>query len=309
MHQPHRRHLLAFLATSALYFCLPLQAIGRPARDRAERLTALERASGGRLGVHVLDTGNPASAYGHRSDERFGMCSTFKLLLAGMVLQQAEAGLLDLERPIRFGRADLVPYAPVIEAHLETGELSIAELARAAQTRSDNVAANLLLRELGGPETFTSRLREWGDAVTRLDRIEPSLNLVPPGELRDTSTPRAMAESVARLVAGDLLGDASRQRLRQWLIDTDTGLARLRRGFPSDWVAGDKTGTAVHPSMPNRHNDVAVVWPPDAAPLVIAAFYEAPEHFSSPRAEDEAVLADVGRVVARASSQTETADG
>lgn len=297
-HDPARRHLLAFLATSALYFALPARAwashVDRPGAD----LATLEQARGGRLGVHVLDTADPQASFGHRSDERFGLCSTFKLLLAGMVLQEADAGRLALDRPVRFSEADLVPYAPVIEQHLAAGQLSVGELARAAQTSSDNVAANLLLRELGGPEAFTQRLREWGDPVSRLDRIEPALNLVPPGELRDTSSPRAMALSVAKLVAGPLLGEASRGLLKQWLIATDTGLSRLRAGFPPHWVAGDKTGTGLHPSMPNRHNDVAVIWPQDGAPIVVAAFYEADAHYPSPRSEDNAILAEVGQIVA-----------
>lgn len=292
-----RRALLGFLSTSALYFALPAPARSAAAGPLAQRLAELEARHGGRLGVQVIDGGADAGQ-GHRADERFGMCSTFKLLLAAVVLREAQQGRIDLNTSVRFGKADLVPYAPVIEQHLHTGALSIRELAHAAQTTSDNVAANLLLRELGGPQGFTARLRELGDTVTRLDRIEPAMNAVPTGEERDTTTPRAMAETVHRLFTTDLLDAPSKQLLKAWMIETRTGLRRLRAGLPTDWAVGDKTGTGIAPGMANKHNDVAVVWRADRPPLVIAAYWEADGHYPKMRAEDDAVLAEVGRLVA-----------
>ena len=292
-----RRALLGFLSTSALYFALPTPARSAAAGPLAQRLAELEARHGGRLGVQVCGGDVPAGA-GHRADERFGMCSTFKLLLAAVVLRQAQQGRIDLNTSVRFGKADLVPYAPVIEQHLDTGALSIRELAHAAQTTSDNVAANLLLRELGGPQGFTARLRELGDTVTRLDRIEPAMNAVPTGEERDTTTPRAMAETVHRLFTTDLLDAPSKQLLKAWMIETRTGLRRLRAGLPADWAVGDKTGTGIAPGMANKHNDVAVVWRADRPPLVIAAYWESDGHYPKMRAEDDAVLAEVGRLVA-----------
>lgn len=303
---PHRRHLLAFLATSALYAALPAHLLAAPAgRTRAatpsspaEALAALEREHGGRLGACVLDAGDPATGYGHRADERFALCSTFKLLLAAVVLREADAGRLDLNTPLRFGEDDLVPYAPVVEAHLAAGALSIGALAEAAQVTSDNVAANLLLRELGGPAGFTAKLRELGDRTTRLDRIEPAMNRVLPGEDHDTTTPRAIAETVARLFTTDLLSPASRQTLKQWMIATRTGSRRLRAGFPAGWIAGDKTGTAYSEGMANKTNDLAVVWRADQPPLIVAAYYEADGHYPEMRAQDEAVLARIGGIAA-----------
>lgn len=289
-----RRQLLALSAAT-----LPLPAFSLTGPDLNQALAALEARAGGRLGVAVLDSASGAQA-GHRADERFGLCSTFKLLLAGAVLQQIDAGRWPAERPIRFGQADLVPHAPVVRAHLQQGRLSAIELAEATQTTSDNAAANLLMRELfKGPAGLTQWLRERGDAVTRLDRWEPEMNRVPPGELRDTSTPAAIAASAARLLTGELLQPTSRARLIGWMEATQTGTRRLRAGLPKGWRAGDKTGTGMHPSMPDRTNDVAIVWPgPDRAPWLLAAYYEGPRRGSRDiQAADEAVLAEVGRLV------------
>lgn len=273
-----------------------------PPRSRpttSDELAALEARHGGRLGVCLLDTGSGDELH-WRADERFGMCSTFKLPLAASVLQAVRAGELDGDAAIGFGPDDLVPHAPVIQARLDAGitAMTPVELAQAAQLTSDNVAANLLIRRLGGPEAVTERWRAFGDSVTRLDRWEPEMNLVPPGEVRDTTTPRAMARHVARMMMGDAFHADDRAVLRQWLIDTQTGLRRLRGGLPAHWPAGDKTGTGIAPGMANKLNDVAVAWPPDRAPLVIAAYYEAGARDRTAWSEDEVVLAEVGRIVA-----------
>lgn len=269
--------------------------------DNASRaLAELEQASGGRLGVYALDTGS-GRTLAWRGDERFGMCSTFKLLLAAVVLQAHERGEIDGRATIAFGQEDLVPHAPVISAKLAEGShgMSAIELARATQLTSDNVAANLLIRDLGGPEAITARWRAMDDHVTRLDRYEPEMNRVPDGELRDTTTPQAMAETVARLMGDEVLSAAGRDELAGWLVETQTGLKRLRAGFPADWRAGDKTGSAIWAGMANKTNDVAVLWPPGRAPVIVAAYYDADGHHPGGiRAQDEEVLAQVGRIVA-----------
>ena len=301
---PQRRQLLALLTLCPLTAMLPQRLVHADARgDGGAALAELERRHGGRLGVYVLDGARPDAGFGHREDERFGMCSTFKLLLAAAVLREADHGRLDLDESIHFEESDLVPHAPVVAAALTHGRMSIAALAEAAQISSDNAAANLLLRRLGGPAAFTALLRGMGDGVTRLDRIEPALNLVPPGELRDTTTPRAMAQTVLRLFGGDLLSASAQQRLKAWMIATRTGLQRLRAGLPADWEVGDKTGTGIAAAMPNKHNDVAVVWRAQHPPLVISAYYEADAHYPGMRAQDDALLAQVGRMAASLPAQ------
>jgi beta-lactamase class A len=271
--------------------------------DLARELAGLER--GGRLGVAMLDTGD-GTVRGHRLDERFAMCSTFKLVLAAMVLDRAAAGGRGLDTRLRVGPGDLLAHAPVAKAAVDaaaargaTGvELSLAELAEATQTTSDNAAANLLLRDLGGPAAFTAFCRTHGDATTRLDRFEPEMNDVRPGDERDSTTPRAMAQLIARLFGGKLAA-ASRQMLRQWMIATKTGAARVRHGLPSDWLAGDKTGTGGGDGVTVKCNDVVWIEPPGRAPRVVAVYYDTGVVADWPSDADEEMLADVGRIVAR----------
>lgn len=301
-----RREVLVLLAAGALHAALPIRSVRAATDGVQESLAALERRSGGRLGVCVVAGDDPGAAFGHRVEERFALCSTFKLLLGAAVLREAERGMLALDERLAFAGIERVPHSPVTDRHAEQGWMTVAALAEATQTTSDNLAANLLLHRLGGPQALTALLREMGDSVTRIDRIEPAMNLVPAGEVRDTTTPAAMARTVARLFGGELLNPASQAQLRAWMIATRTGQKRLRGGFPDDWIAGDKTGTGISPVMANKYNDVAVVWRAERAPWVVAAYYEADAHYPSMRAQDEAVLAEVGRIVSAGISPSGT---
>lgn len=262
----------------------------------ADALAELEARAGGRLGVALLDTGS-GRRWAHRGKERFGLCSTFKLPLAGAVLQAIDQGRLqaDIRLPLR--RDERVPHMPSTDAWLARGWATPLALAEAAQLTSDNLAANVLLRAIGGPEGFTRWLRSQGDPVTRIDRYEPEMNRVFPEDERDTSSPAAFADLVAHLCSGPALKPASQARLAAWMEATRTGQRRLRAGLPAGWRAGDKTGTGFHPEMPDRINDVAVFWPPRRKPWVLACFYEGPSKSTEwVRPEDEAVLAEVGRL-------------
>jgi beta-lactamase class A len=260
------------------------------------RIAALERRVGGRLGVFARDTAT-GRTIGHRDSERFPMCSTFKLLVAGAVLARVDRGLERLDRRITYTTRDLLDYAPVTTQQVSAGGMTVAALCAAAIEVSDNTAANLLLRSIGGPTAVTRFARSIGDRRTRLDRIEPDVNTAIPGDPRDTTTPRAMAGAMGSLVVGAALSPASRARLRGWLHAAHTGDDRLRAGLPPSWSSGDKTGSGDHGTT----NDVAISWPPGRAPIIIAAYFT-----GSSRARDErgAVLADVARIVAGADGES-----
>lgn len=254
-----------------------------PRPSFAEGLSAIERRVGGRLGVMARRGGQTLS---HRSDERFPMASTFKALLAAAVLAK---GGMDQRLPIP--REGLIPWSPVTEIRAG-GMMSLDELSAAIMTTSDNTAANLLLGVVGGPAGLTAWLRGMGDGETRLDRVEPALNEARLGDPRDTTTPTAMAESLARIAMGDVLPAESRARWLGWLEANTTGAARLRAGVPAGWRVGDRTGGATN----GTSNVVGLLWPPEgAAPWVVAAFLT---ECAAPPAARDAALADVARLVA-----------
>ncbi|WP_431311052.1 class A beta-lactamase [Methylobacterium nigriterrae] len=258
--------------------------------DLARRFAAIEGRSGGRLGVAVLDLRTGAGA-GYRPDERFPMCSTFKLLAAAAVLAQVDAGREALERRVAYGAADLVEYSPVTKARLGEGAMPLADLCEAALTLSDNTAGNLLLAAIGGPAGLTDYARSLGDMWTRLDRVEPDLNEARPDDPRDTTTPAAMLADLRRLVLGDALAPASRERLAGWLSANRTGGSRLRARLPAGWRVGDKTGSGDRGTA----NDVGILWPPAGEPILVAAFLTGTD---APAEARSATLAAVGEAVA-----------
>lgn len=250
-------------------------AAGLVASDAHARETAreprslreVEARAGGRMGVFALDTGTGRTIT-HRADERFAMCSTFKAALAAAVLAGNDRGEIALDQWIPYTDQDLLEYAPVTRAHVSEGGLIVDSLLAAAVEWSDNTAANLLLDRIGGPAGLTRFIRSVGDSVTRLDRTEPGLNSNLPADPRDTTTPRAMVELLRPILSGHVLSPANRDRLLEWMRACPTGTRRLRSGLPADWTAGDKTGTGARGAC----NDVAIVWPPGRAPILVACY-------------------------------------
>jgi beta-lactamase class A len=292
-----RRVLLA--ASGAALTSLVATAFASTKGRRFDPTTALRKLEGSqaRLGVCLLDTATDEVS-GYRLDEHFAFCSTFKLPMVAAVLREADHGRLDLNEVLPYSKSDLLSWAPVTGKHVDKGGLSIAVLAQAAQELSDGLAANLLVRRMGGPAAVTAKFREMGDTVTRLDRYEPDLGLVLSGDLRDTTTPVAMAQLVRRIATGTILQPDSRQRLLRWMENTSTGTRRLRAGLPADWRSGNKTGTGRAEGTTNKCNDVAITFPPKRGPVVIAAYFDSGEYTAQVEARHEAVVAEVGRLTA-----------
>lgn len=233
------------------------------AKPFAHDLKELERKFDARLGVYAIDTGTGREV-AYNAGERFAYNSTFKALAAGAVLDKYS--LSGLDRRITYSKDDLVMNSPVTEKHVETG-MTLGELCDAAVRYSDNTAANLLFDELGGPKGLDAVLEKMGDDDTRMERREPDLSSWVPGEKRDTSTPRALAEDLRAFVLGDALGKGERAQLTKWLKTNTTGDNTIKAGVPKNWVVGDKTGTGHYYGA---RNDIAVVWPSDGAPIVMA---------------------------------------
>lgn len=275
-------------ATALAAGCAGPPAASRAARSSLE-LLRIELGQRARLGVAALDTATGRSLR-FDAGSRYAMCSTFKLPLAAAILHEVEGGRLSLTDEISFGEDDLLTYAPVVRANLARGSLPVVRLCAAIVEVSDNSAANLLLRRIGGPMALTAFIRTCGDQVTRLDRFEEALNSNLPGDPRDTTTPAAMLGLMHALLLGDVLAPASRARLVRWMEGANTGLRRLRAGMPPGWRAGDKTGNGANGAA----NDIAIAWPPGGAPILIASYISGTEVGDAAR---HSAHATVGRIV------------
>lgn len=299
--RPGRRGVLAGVATTALTLVLPAggrafaQSGGR--EEITGQLRDLERAHTARLGVLAQDLATGRTVP-YRARELFPMCSTFKTVAVAAVLRDLDRDGTFLAKLIRYTDKDVTEsgYAPVtgLPDNL-SGGMTVTDLCAAAIDHSDNTAANLLLRELGGPSAVTRFCRSIGDSVTRLDRWEPDLNSAEPRRVTDTSSPLALGRTYSRLTLGDALEEADRDRLTLWLLGNTTSGNRFRAGLPKDWTVADKTGTGDYGTT----NDVGIVWPPGQGPVVLAVL--STKHDPAAPA-DESLVADAAALVAAALS-------
>jgi beta-lactamase class A len=258
--------------------------------DAANQIATIETRLGGRMGVSALDTGT-GKRLDYRPEERFPMCSTFKFLAAAAVLKRVDEKQEQLDRFVSYDAKDILEYAPVTKAHLKEGGMTLGALCEGAIEQSDNTAGNLLLDAVGGPAGVTNFARGLGDQVTQLDRKEPELNSAIPGDDRDTTTPGSMLADMTRILTGDVLSPSSRRQLEDWLRGNKTGAAMIRAGVPTNWIIGDKTGRGANGAT----NDIAIMRPPDRAPVLLAIYFVG----STASADDRAAgIAEAAKIVA-----------
>nr|WP_180986987.1 class A beta-lactamase [Rhodococcus sp. ENV425] len=297
-----RRFLVSALAASALSAAAACGARteatvpppGPEAGARFARLDAvladLEERRRVRLGVLAHDPGRGLT-YARRADDRFAMCSTFKVYAAAAILRLESQGSLRLDDTVPVDPADIVENSPVTsEAQGRT--LTLAQLCDAALTRSDNTAGNLLLRRLGGPTAVTAFARSLGDTATTLDRWEPELNSAEPGDVRDTSTASGLARGYRELLLGSGLPAAGQQTLMGWMRASVTSGQRIRAGLPAGWTAADKSGAGRYGTV----NDAGVLWSPDGSPLVLVLLSDSVTGLPD-AAHDNAAIAEATAVI------------
>ncbi|MBF0531074.1 MAG: class A beta-lactamase [Deltaproteobacteria bacterium] len=284
-----RSFLVAMASLIVSPGCTALMVNKNDDSSEKTQLEKIERDLDGRIGVFAL---NPADGkqFWYRADERFPVCSTFKVIAVSAIL--AKSGQISglMQQVIKYKPSELVSNSPITEKHVDEG-MTVADLCAAGIQYSDNTAANLLIGILGGPGAVTDFARSIGDTEFRLDRWETVLNSAIPDDPRDTSTPLAMGRSLYRLVLGDALKPESRAQLKNWLLGNTTGAARIKAGIPASWKIGDKTGTGQYGTA----NDIAVLWPTKHGPVVVAIYTT--RHKKDAAAQNEVIAAATKIVV------------
>lgn len=298
MADTRRRLIIAMPLLAGIASCAPQIVPSKASSaDQNVALANIEKRIGGRVGVALLAANGQLLA-GHRAQEKFAMCSTFKAPLAAALMAAHERGALDQFAKITVTQKDLVPYAPFVERMIREQRMtSLYELAEKAVDYSDNAAANIILRALGGPQKLTAFFQNHGASETRLDRFEPDMNENAIGDPRDTTTPHSMANLMHHLLVKNSAGENISAVLRQWMIDSATGKARIEAGIPPGWTMGDKTGTA--PSSAPAYNDVAIIWPQlksgaQDAPVLLSVYLDRPKVDGDAA---DAAIADIARAL------------
>jgi len=248
---------------------------------------AVEARYGGRVGVHVAFA--DGGTISHRANERFPMMSTFKTLLCAAALKKADMGTLDLSSTVTVQETDIVTYSPVVKKLVGT-ELSLMDACEATMLTSDNAAANIVLKAIGGPAAVTAFARSLGDTMTRLDRYETALNSAVDGDPRDTTTPKAYSATLEKLLLGGTLSEKARTRLTRWMEENKITGALLRKHLPDGWRIADRAGAGENGSR----GFAAMIWPPEGLPFTVVIYMT--NSTASFKERNEAV-ARIGKVI------------
>jgi beta-lactamase class A len=273
---------------SLVTFLAALFVVAKAEEKTDAQFRALQARTGARIGIYAVDQSRKTRVE-YNAQQRFAMCSTFKVLAVAAVLKRVDEKKEKLDRFVPYGEAQLLEYAPVTRAHVKEGGMTLDALCAAAITQSDNTAANLLLETIGGPKGWTDFAQSLGDEFSRLDRMEPELNMATPGDDRDTTTPSAMGKDLQRLLTSDVLSQKSRARLEGWMVANETGSKMIRASVPADWRVGDKTGR----SGKGASNDIAILRPPTGGPFFLAIYVDAPRESSEGR---DTVVAEAAKI-------------
>ncbi|TDF38556.1 class A beta-lactamase [Alteromonadaceae bacterium M269] len=271
-----------------LFLVLMVTSYDTSAHPLAKMLDALEEQYGGSFGLSILDV-ETQKQFSINGDMRFPMMSTFKSLACAKLLHDAENGKQSLKATHLIQKQDIVTYSPVMKKKVGD-EIALIDACAVTMKTSDNAAANIVLSETGGPADLTSFMRAMGDKITRLDRYETELNSAIAGDERDTSTPNAMTKAYYQLLYGDVLSEASESQLTDWLKSNEVGGSLLRSVLPNGWSIGDRTGAGENGSR----GIVAVVWPQDRSPFIVAIYMT---QTSASFKERNQAIADIGRVI------------
>ena len=283
-----RRTLIGGVGAMTLVGCYPKREKPQAEDDQPEFLLAdLEARHGGRLGVAALDVGSQRRV-SWRGQERFPFCSTFKAFLAVAILERVQRDEEQLDRAVPIVRTDMIPHAPVTEKAIGR-TLTIRELIQAAVEVSDNPAANILIREMGGIAVWRSWWPTFGDTTTLISRLEPDLNTALPDDPRDTCLPDQSLANIREMAFGDRLTPPHDQMIQGWMTASPTGPNRIKAGAPQGWTVAHKTGTGANGTA----NDIGVAFPLSGAPVILATYFTGATQASDD--QRDAVIAEATR--------------
>jgi beta-lactamase class A len=291
------------------------------------------RVQPGALGVGLLNL-ESGQYFTFNGDRPFPLQSVFKLHLAAAVLAEMDDGRISLDEAFDLtGQQLSPPWSPIAAAWPARAAYSAGELLAAIIDQSDNTAADVLMKRIGGPGAVTAWLRAKGINETSIDRYERELQpeahgmasfrpawageqafaaareAVPPAQRmtamqaylrdpRDTATPRSMISFLRRLDARELLSEVSTARLLELLFATPRGATRLKPGFPVGTRFAHKIGTSgLDLGLNLAFNDVGIVVLPDKRSYVVAVFLAGS---TLSIAAADALMTDLARLITRA---------
>ena len=254
------------LATLVSMFTLILAYLTHYDSASASELKHIEQENDVTIGVYGMNTDN-GKVYKHNADERFAFASTYKAIASGILLNNMPNGKLN--KKIKINEQDIVAYSPVTEKYIGK-TMSLKSLVQASMLQSDNTANNKIINEIGGIEGFNNELKTLGDYISKPQRLEPDLNDYDPTKIADTTTPRAAATTLHKLLASKQMDKDNQALLKQVMIENETGDSLIKAGVPKEYTVGDKSGQAL---TYGTRNDLAFIYTDKHRKPIILAVY------------------------------------
>jgi beta-lactamase class A len=205
------------------------------------------------------------------------MQSVFKAPLALTMLHRIEEGAFSLDQPIRFLPQDrILPtnYSPLQDKYPEASvDVPMRELLRLAVSLSDNTAADILLRIVGGPQAVDTYIRSLDISGFHLEDNEQTLHHDVTAQYRNWFEPASAVQFLRRISDASPLSPEHSQLLLDWMKTSAKSAPRLQGSLPPDTVVMHKSGTSdVDNGLAHATNDIGLIVLPDGRRLAIAVF-------------------------------------
>ena len=235
----------------------------------------------------------------------FPTASVIKVAIMCELFAQAEAGKLDLLKPITVTAGDVAAGSGILGTLTVPLTLPLADLAMLTISVSDNSASNLCLRAVGGPEIVNARMKnEWGLLQTIIHRpIKFNLTESDPPHTA-TGTPADMLHLLCLLQNGAMHSLAASDnvlRLMAQCQDTDllpryldvNPFARDLRETRAPFVVKHKTG-----AVSGVRNDAALISQGGKTLAVCACSKGSGDSVWTPANRGSEALAQIGKILA-----------
>jgi beta-lactamase class A len=225
--------------------------------------------------------------------------STYKLPIAMVMLHQVEQGRFSLDQTVRIVPSQLAgpgDYSPLRDEHPHGAvDVSIREMIERAVTRSDNVAADTLLRTEGGGAVATAYFRSSGIDGIHIVYPEQIVNRDERLQYSNSATPRAYVALLRLLADNSPLSPEHTKLLLDCMAASHTGDHRLKALLPPGTPVADKTGTSgQNRTTLNATNDFGLITLPNGQKLAVAVLIA---DATAPFAVRERVIAEIGKAI------------
>ena len=265
--------------------------------DLRTRITDFLKDKKASIGVALynFETGDTLTV---GNEKGYPMQSVYKFHLALAVLNLADKGILPLDDNVPVSAADVKPDTwSTLKQKYPKGNpaVPIREIFHYTVSQSDNIGCDILFRMAGGPARVNEYIHDLGIRQVQIKTTEEAMRRAWEVQYINWTTPFAAVELLKKFYNGNILSRESHAFLWQQLVETTTGLKRIKGQLPSKTIVAHKTGTSDvnEQGVTAATNDIGIVMLPNGQPLGVAVFV-------SDSAEDsetnEKIIAEVSKM-------------